>query len=293
MGYRLCVFASSSVITEILSCITLIRLSFLHFGQNKGKFLSSVSLFILLRVERDERRFDFHDIGLAIKQAREASGMTQEQLAYIVDRAPRTIMYNEREKTVNQTDPDAGILKRPGKPEGPHYLSHQSVDSRHGIIVDVEVTPGNVNDSHPYLERIEYMRNHLGLLIEAAGADKAYGRSLICRRLQEMVIRFYTPRVASGIHYQAEFTRKEFQYEEETDSFVCPGGKRLVLRSLEREEYNNVGPKLFPGAAPRRFRFGHSSTNNRNGGQYGYYQSSGLLPVLYIGLLHGSIGRSC
>ena len=47
-----------------------------------------------MKIERDERRFDFHDIGLAIKRAREAAGMTQEQLAYIVDRAPRTIMYN-------------------------------------------------------------------------------------------------------------------------------------------------------------------------------------------------------
>ena len=37
-----------------------------------------------MKIERDERRFDFHDIGLAIKRAREASGMTQEQLAYIV-----------------------------------------------------------------------------------------------------------------------------------------------------------------------------------------------------------------
>ena len=45
-----------------------------------------------MKIERDERRFDFHDIGLAIKRAREASEMTQEQLAYIVDRAPRTII---------------------------------------------------------------------------------------------------------------------------------------------------------------------------------------------------------
>ena len=40
----------------------------------------------VMKIERDERRFDFHDIGLAIKRAREASGMTQEQLAYIADR---------------------------------------------------------------------------------------------------------------------------------------------------------------------------------------------------------------
>jgi len=49
----------------------------------------------VMKIERDERRFDFHGIGLAIKRAREASGLTQEQLAYIIDRDPRTIMYNE------------------------------------------------------------------------------------------------------------------------------------------------------------------------------------------------------
>ena len=32
------------------------------------------------------------EISLQPKRAREASGMTQEQLAYIVDRAPRTII---------------------------------------------------------------------------------------------------------------------------------------------------------------------------------------------------------
>ena len=32
-----------------------------------------------MKIERDERKFDFHGIGLAIKRAREASGMTQEQ----------------------------------------------------------------------------------------------------------------------------------------------------------------------------------------------------------------------
>ena len=50
-----------------------------------------------MKIERDERRFDFHGIGLAIKRARETSGMTQEQLGYIVDRDPRTIMYHEND----------------------------------------------------------------------------------------------------------------------------------------------------------------------------------------------------
>ena len=48
--YRLCVCASGSLITDILSCFTLISVSCLHFGQNNGKFLSSVSSCNLIRV---------------------------------------------------------------------------------------------------------------------------------------------------------------------------------------------------------------------------------------------------
>ena len=48
--YRLCVNASGSVITKILNFSTLIKVSCLHLGQNKGKFFSSVSNRSLIRV---------------------------------------------------------------------------------------------------------------------------------------------------------------------------------------------------------------------------------------------------
>lgn len=50
-----------------------------------------------MKIEQDKRRFDFHAIGKEIKEKRKTRGMTQEELAYIVDRAPRTIMYNEND----------------------------------------------------------------------------------------------------------------------------------------------------------------------------------------------------
>lgn len=50
-----------------------------------------------MKFERDERRFDFHDIGLEIKRRREDRNMTQEQLATIIDRDPRTVMYHEND----------------------------------------------------------------------------------------------------------------------------------------------------------------------------------------------------
>ena len=47
--HRLCVLASGST-TVIFCFVTLITLSCLHFGQNKGKFINSVSFRILVRV---------------------------------------------------------------------------------------------------------------------------------------------------------------------------------------------------------------------------------------------------
>lgn len=143
-----------------------------------------------------------------------------------------------REKTICTTDPDAGMLSRPGKPSGPHYLSHQSIDPSHGIIVDTAVTSGSANDSTPYLERIEYMRSHLRLPIQTTGADSAYGTTLIFKTLDDMGIQMYTPGTPGGTTYQVELKREAFLYDEESDQFVCPQGKRLPLRSLERAEYN-------------------------------------------------------
>ncbi len=56
-----------------------------------------ITLGDVMTFKRDERYFDFHGIGTAIKRAREAKGMTQDELAYVIDRATRTVMYNEND----------------------------------------------------------------------------------------------------------------------------------------------------------------------------------------------------
>ena len=44
---------------------------------------------------QDNRRLDFHALGREIKRKREAKGWTQEYLAQLVDRTPRSIIYFE------------------------------------------------------------------------------------------------------------------------------------------------------------------------------------------------------
>ena len=45
-----------------------------------------------MKMNQDERRFDFHGLGAALKRAREEKGWTQAYVAELVDRDSRTIM---------------------------------------------------------------------------------------------------------------------------------------------------------------------------------------------------------
>jgi len=138
------------------------------------------------------------------------------------------------EKTVSITDPDAGRLNRPGKPEGMHYLDHQSIDAKNGIIVDVAVTPGNVADCVPYLDRIEHMGKTID--IEAVAVDSGYDTSLTHKELEERGITIFTPGKAVSETSKAEFKRADFSYNETDDTFTCPNGAKLKLNRLQRNE---------------------------------------------------------
>lgn len=59
-------------------------------------------------------------------------------------RKKKTETINRRE---SKTDPESGFYKRKGKAEEMHYLSHETVDSKNGSIIDVAATTGNVPDS--------------------------------------------------------------------------------------------------------------------------------------------------
>lgn len=37
---------------------------------------------------------------------------------------------------------DSGLLSQPGKPSGPHYLAHTSINANNGIIIDVHPIAG-------------------------------------------------------------------------------------------------------------------------------------------------------
>ena len=141
-----------------------------------------------------------------------------------------------KEIKVSRTDADSGYMVREGKPKGFFYLDHRTVDGQHAIITDTHVTPANVHDSIPYLNRLDRQRERFGFAVEAVGLDAGYATAAIAQGLEERdiygVIGYRTPNHGKGL-----FRKRQFHYDQEQDVYVCPAGQLLVYRTTNREGY--------------------------------------------------------
>jgi transposase len=143
------------------------------------------------------------------------------------------------EQTMSVSDPEAGWFCRPDKPEGFHYLAHQTIDAENGIIVDVHVTPGNTPDCNPYIEQIDRVvdkLDELNIEVKAVSADSAYDTALIHKELEERELAVFIPKKETSDNSKTEYKRDDYSYNQDTDEFICPSGKTLTLRTLQRTE---------------------------------------------------------
>jgi transposase len=143
-----------------------------------------------------------------------------------------------KETKVSTTDPDSGYMMREGKPEGFFYLDHRTVDSRHSIITDTFVTPGNVHDSIPYLDRLDRQRERFGFSTEAVGLDAGYFTAGICKGLEDRniygAIAYRRPN-----HIKGYLRKSDYSYDAGTDSYTCPEGCILRYRTTDRLGYRH------------------------------------------------------
>lgn len=139
--------------------------------------------------------------------------------------------------SVVKTDRDSGVLSRPGKPTGPHYLAHTSIDTKNGIIVDIHPSPGNINDCEPFIERLNVIQDKFGLDIKSVGADRGYDTTPIHHGLHNLDITGYISPTKHDNGFETT-PYQDFIYNKETDTYTCPNLKELTFTHLMRSREN-------------------------------------------------------
>ena len=192
-----------------------------------------------LKANANKNRFVVHEV-----EQKPVAYLAELDAAIDVDRAqhgkpplkPRDEVVQTKEIKVSTSDKDAGYMTREGKPQGFFYLDHRTVDSRHALITDTHVTPGNVHDSQPYLGRLDRQCERFGLTPLAVGLDAGYFTPMICNGLEQRgvygVIGYRRPNHQDGYLY-----KREYHYDAQRDAYVCPQGQFLPYRTTNRVGY--------------------------------------------------------
>jgi transposase len=141
-------------------------------------------------------------------------------------------------KSISLTDPAARWTAAPGGPAFFAYSTNYLVDTRAGIVVDVEATPAHrtkeVNATRTMLERTE---QRLGMKPKRLIGDTAYGSAeLLGWMVKEKGIEPHVPVWDKSERTDGTFSRRDFLWQEEANQYRCPAGHvlRRDWRPFER-----------------------------------------------------------
>lgn len=136
----------------------------------------------------------------------------------------------EREppKNISLTDPASQWTAGPGGPAFYAYSTNYLIDTKAGVIIDVEATRANIGEevgaTRVMLERTE---ERTGLKPDRLIGDTAYGTAAMLGWLQEKSIEPHVPVWDKSERSDGTFSRSDFQWNEQDDQYRCPADKSL------------------------------------------------------------------
>lgn len=151
-------------------------------------------------------------------------------------------------QTVSTTDPECGMYHK-GEHEKQFAYEAHTVCDRHGIVLGVKVTAGNVHDSVAWEDIYEQVTRRFPE-IQYVTIDAGYKQPWIAKRILE------DGRIPIFPYTRPHGTRRDgfmpwnFSYDEKNDRLICPQGQALRHTTTNKEGkriYRSTPPKGLPG----------------------------------------------
>ena len=140
--------------------------------------------------------------------------------------AERNEKQSGRYKKVCTTDPDASMATNArNRRLEPTYKQHAVVDDVRGVVLDVEVTTGEVNEGQIILERLDATAATTGQAITTATAGAGYAYAKVYGGLERRGIDPLIPAKAEPVRSAVPLRR--FRYDARHDLVKCPRGRIL------------------------------------------------------------------
>ena len=168
---------------------------------------------------------------------------------------------------VSTTDPDASVIRHGGGEPKLRYKTHRAVDAKQEVITATLVSPGATDESALLKEVIKCHEQNTNERVETVVADSRYGtieNYLFCHDsgIQAHIRSLEETQRGSG-RREDIFPREAFDYDQKTDTFVCPAGRKLWRRHFYQER-NHYEYQTHSGVCAR-CRLKSKCTRSRTG----------------------------
>jgi transposase len=153
-----------------------------------------------------------------------------------------------RYKKVCLTDPDATMATSArNRRLEPSYKQHAVVDDVRGVVLDVEVTTGEVNEGQVVLERVDAAAAVTGQTITTVTADAGYAYGKVYGGLERRGI---VPLIPAKIEpIKSPVPLRRFRYDAKHDLAKCPRGKMLRPgRPIAHGRFSTAAPAIVRAA---------------------------------------------
>lgn len=147
---------------------------------------------------------------------------------------PETKSVEERQIKESTTDPESGYYLN-GEREKQFAYSCHTHCNRHGFVLGMIATPGNVQDSVVLPSLLQTVMEHFGKPF-AIVANAAYKTIPIAHRLREQDILAVFPYTRPG-GVKGMLKKKDFFYDEYYDCYLCENNQILRYRTTTRDGY--------------------------------------------------------
>ena len=133
------------------------------------------------------------------------------------------------DKKISLTDPMAQWTCAPGGPAYYAYSTNYLVDTKVGIIADVEATPAlRTPEVWSTKTMIERVKDRFGIETKKLIGDTAYGTAEFLNwMVNEANIEPHVPVMDWGDEKDDRFGRSDFSFDEANDLYTCPNGNEL------------------------------------------------------------------
>ena len=133
---------------------------------------------------------------------------------------------------MSDTDPDARIAKKSGKPRMLCYSAIMSVDTKHNVITHMAAKRSHKKDSRYLIDTVKQTKERLlklGVNMQKVLADAGFSSGENYATLERMKFEAFIP-----VHGTYKADREGFLYDAQKDVYTCVKGHQLEYRQTDK-----------------------------------------------------------